>query len=190
MLLGNVTQVVALPVLKMEKLKSKLASPAPRVLPTQQTLPRHSLALNVMSRTLLMHRIGADCAHVWWMFQSIPSLCLRQHQHQILLSTPSTSAVTILFIRVTHYDRLCACLCKIFHSQVFKLLFWCYYLLGLTLAQLQASCGVNNFIDVFRTTLIAVYDLEASDLGDITVFELNIAGNCVALSLAKDIFWV
>jgi len=35
---------------------------------------------------------------------------------------------------------------------------------------------LDNFIQLFRTTLIAVYDLEKSEIGEISVFELNIAG--------------
>lgn len=47
---------------------------------------------------------------------------------------------------------------------------------GSSLAQLQIACGIDNFIDLFRTTLEAVYDLEKNELGDITVFELNLQG--------------
>ena len=45
------------------------------------------------------------------------------------------------------------------------------------MAQLKWFCGLENFIEIFRTTLVAVYDLEKDELGEISVFELNIAGN-------------
>jgi hypothetical protein len=47
---------------------------------------------------------------------------------------------------------------------------------GSSLSQLEESCGIDTFIDLFRTSLVAVYDLEDSEVGDISVFELNAAG--------------
>lgn len=50
------------------------------------------------------------------------------------------------------------------------------HIIGSSLAQLKQACGVDNFIALFRTTLRAVYDLENDEVGNISVFELNIEG--------------
>ena len=52
-----------------------------------------------------------------------------------------------------------------------------YLIVGVSLAQLKWFCGLENFIELFRTTLVAVYDLEKDELGEISVFDLNIAGS-------------
>jgi hypothetical protein len=59
---------------------------------------------------------------------------------------------------------------------------------GSSLSQLQVSCGIGNFVDLFRTALTAVFDLEPNEVGDISVFELNVAGDVGIYTIILEVY--